>query len=173
MQTKSNCRQAEVSRACVPQPDTTPDASAARTRQRPGPKPAVRISLWLPLPPTTAGGMSGWTAEAKAEIGLQLRGAKIRGPAAAQIDVGIQNVETTPLPTVIAPLLTLLVDCDVIESEARLVQMRARWDRATEPGRIWLHLAGTVPPHRTPNVAGRAQLVSRSLDRMARQPRAE
>jgi hypothetical protein len=145
------------------------DASPTQTRQRPGQKPAVRISLWLPLPPTSADDMARWVAEARAEIGLQLRGAKIGGPAAAQIDVGIQGVDTTSLPAVIAPLLTLLADCGVIESEARLVQMRARWDRATAPGRTWLHLAGTVPPHRTPNVAGRAKLVAHSLDRMARQ----
>ena len=159
-------------KSSVRQPDTTPDASATRTRQRPGPKPAVRISLWLPLPPTSADDMARWAADARGEIGLQLRGAKIKGPAAALIDVGIQGVDTTPLPAVIAPLLTLLVDCGVIECEARLVQMRARWDRATEPGRIWLHLAGTVPPHRTPNVTGRAKLVASSLDRMARQSRA-
>jgi hypothetical protein len=143
--------------------------TTARTRQRPGPKPAVRISLWLSLPPTSADDMARWGAEASAEIGLQLRGARISGPAAAQIDVGIQGVDTTPLPAVIAPLLTLLVDCGVIENDARLVQMRARWDRATAPGRIWLDVAGTVPPHRTPNAVGRAKLVAHSLDRMARQ----
>jgi hypothetical protein len=142
------------------------------TRHRPGPKPAVRIALSLPLPPTCADAMVRWTAEAASEVGLQLRQAKIRGPASAQIDVGIQDVDTTPLPAIIGPLIKLLVVCGAIENEARLVQVRARWDRATEPGRIWLRLAGTTPPHRTPSVAGRAQLVANALDRMARQQRA-
>ena len=69
--------------------------------------------------------MARWSADAKGEVALQLREAKISAPDAAQIDVGIQNVDTTPLYAVIAPLLTLLVDCGVIESKARLVQMRA------------------------------------------------